>query len=533
MNENAFINNNTFDNKNDLNTNKNGNEDNFTDKKMNTNLNKIKDEIENKENNTLNNNGESNYLINSNEFDKSNKDNNEILLSNNSKNKKLSNIKDDNKNNINNINQSCRIDENYNDKRKMPNTINNFDEKEKSKEYDFDVDDDNDYCLINNFKSNNIINGINDEINNKEKNENFYSNTEKNENNFDDEENIKDNNMELNLETQNLNNKNNINFNVFPSQKIDEKLIINISNNQELIDYNEHIRSPEANTPIKKSKNLAYNKENLKIINLFGDKKENNLNKIRKIKIEQMNNILKGHKYLNLKINNEKSIKDFLKYRIIDEKNNKILFTNDINKSNKVYGIHLISYLLIMKKINSKKIITTKNEYEAFIKKLIIKTNQHKQEIQTSNNESNSIMSDEILNFLFKNFKKKLKMFKDSYTYYLYNKKDIINNLNKLKEDVNIPVKKEEFKNAFRDLIKYINKIHKYSPIQKSACYQKVIDYLKEYKNIEEENDKLDKSANLVVKPKFKDKLFKSAYLIGCILIPLFYLIRFFYSNLK
>ena len=548
FNENAFINNNTFDNKKHLITNKNGNEDNFTDKKMHTIQNQIKDEIESKENNNFNNNGESNYLINSNEFNKSNKVNNEILLSNNSKNKKLNNIKDDN---INNIIQGSRIDSNYNDIRKRQNTINNFDEKEISKEYDFDVDDDNDYILINNFKSNNIINGINDKINNKEKNENVYSNIEKKEENyFADEENIKDNNIESNHDTQNLNNKNDTNFNVFPSQKIDEKLLINISNNQELTDYNEYIRSPEANSPIKKSKNLSYNKENLKIINLFDDKKGKNLNKIRKIKIEQINSILKNQKDLNLKINNEESIKDYLKYRIIDEKNNKILFSNDINKANKIYGIKLISYLIIMKKINSKMTITTKNEYKSFIKKLIIKTNQHIQEIQTSNNESNKlfiifnffyyfnfdIISDETLNFLFKNFKKKLKLFRDSYTYYLNGKKDTLNNLNKinnLKEKANIPGKKEEFKNAFRDLIKYINKVHKNSPIQKSTCYQKVIDYLKEYKNIDEETDKLDKNTNLMVKPKFNDKLVKIAYLIGCILITLFYLIRFFYSNLK
>ena len=508
------LNNNYKLNLNDTNFKNNENNNNENELiKNNQNNNKNDKTINGNENYYNNNNLENIILNNSKRIDKNNKTNNDILLSNISKTNNYNNIKDDK------LKQNSNKDSN-NILRKSQQK--NEDENENSKEYDFDIDEDNDFA-INNF-NNNKINGIIDIISEKDKNENIKNN--KNENIYNNLENKQHtfNNIESNHDTKEIKIKND---NHSSPEKFSENVIFNISNNEELRDCNHYIPSPEFTTPIKEFDNKPYNSVNFQISNLFENKKTNQI--IRKINLKQILNIQKLNENINIKINNEEAIKDFLNYIIIDKKNNKILFTKDINKINKksCIPIRLISYLLILNKINMTKDFIFKIKYESLIKKLIIKTNEQKQVIKISNNNSSNIIpeeNDNIMKFLFKNFMEKIKMLKESASN---------------KENYNIiPEKREELKNIYTDLIKYINKVYKNSPGQKIACYQKVIDYLKEFKKEEDDNikykkSKSNKNGNFEVKPKTNDKNYKKAYLIGGILIPLFYIINFFLTNLK
>jgi len=227
----------------------------------------------------------------------------------------------------------------------------------------------------------------------------------------------------------------------------------------------------------------------------------------------------------------------------------KLLFSKNINNKGISYNIPLSSYLLIVHKIGLNQKPINKFNYESLIKKFINLTSYHKQIIQKEtnliNNESDSNIDEnnQILDTLFLNFKTRIEELKEHYIYYINNKKYYINNKNELKKlekKVNIPQKRENLKMIYKELILHINTIYKNSPYNKIKCFQKVIKYLKYYEKINDKKNKKSKELEAYKKSdKFnmdktlKDKQYKKALLIGGVIIPLFYIINFFYSNFK
>ena len=164
----------------------------------------------------------------------------------------------------------------------------------------------------------------------------------------------------------------------------------------------------------------------------------------------------KYYQNLKININDEKLQNNFLKYILIDNNNNKIIFSKSLYNKSKIYNIPLSSYLLILNKINLKRKPINKFKYESFIKKLIDLANIHKLKIKKDNKESNYIISEEdkeVLNILFEQFNKKIKELKNNYIYYINNKKYYRNDKIKLENIVDIPQKKEDLKNIYKDLL--------------------------------------------------------------------------------
>ena len=189
-----------------------------------------------------------------------------------------------------------------------------------------------------------------------------------------------------------------------------------------------------------------------------------------------------------------------------------------------------------------------KNDYELLIKKLINLTDYHKKKIIVDeSNINNDIISkekNESLVIKVKNFKSKIKELKDNYLYYLNNQKSKINDINNekdLENDANIRQKREEMKNIYKELIKYINNIYKKDKDKKKKSYQTVIDCLKDYEKLDENEylnqNNIEKLLTNVKDndngDKINDKEFKKLFAFGAILLPLLYLVNFFYSNFK
>ena len=177
------------------------------------------------------------------------------------------------------------------------------------------------------------------------------------------------------------------------------------------------------------------------------------------------------------------------------------------------------------------------------------------------------------MNLLFSNLKRSIEVLRDHYKYYLENEEKNIKNekdLKELEKIVNIPQKRENLKNIYIDLIKFINNIYKNSPEKKINCYKKIIKYLKGYEKLNDENTKNIKKINKdninrkkskldIIMNDNKDKInrnkskldiirndnkdnnnwqiinkrFNFLMIMGGVVLPLCYLINFLNSNLK
>ena len=462
----------------------NNKDKNTTNNNINSNINNTKNISDNYEINIKTNNNESLKEEDSNKLKQEiiikNKNNeNDIFFSDN-KNKEI----DNNLKMIINNDGEIKGNSNYKNSDNIENT--------KKEEYDFDIDEEEYNQLVNNDiqnnknnkneteESNDLINSKNNQGNNNEIKKVEYENNNTNyENEFKNESSI-ENQIENNNNNNDIINDKDSNNN---SEKLgnDEKIII--SNTEDKNDYNKYIQSP-FNSPTKLS-----------------------------ITEEKNNNI---HFENNDNIKNPSSLK--------------ILTQSQINK--------------ISTKPKQKAI--SKYDYELIIKKLINLTDYHKKKIIVDElNINNDIISkekNEALEIKFKNFKLKIKELKDNYLYYLNNQKIKINDINNIKDlenNANIRQKREEMKNIYKDLIKYINNIYKKDKDKKRKSYQTVIDCLKDYEKLDE-NEYLNQNNIEILKnvdndngDKINDKDFKKLFAIGAILLPLLYLVNFFYSNFK
>ena len=454
----------------------NNKDKNTTNNNINSNINNTKNISDNYEINIKINNNESLKEEDSNKLKQEiiikNKNNeNDIFFSDN-KNKEI----DNNLKMIINNDGEIKGNSNYKNSDNIENT--------KKEEYDFDIDEEEYNQLVNNDiqnnknnkneteESNDLINSKNNQGNNNEIKKVEYENNNTNyENEFKNESSI-ENQIENNNNNNDIINDKDSNNN---SEKLgnDEKIII--SNTEDKNDYNKYIQSP-FNSPTKLS-----------------------------ITEEKNNNI---HFENNDNIKNPSSLK--------------ILTQSQINK--------------ISTKPKQKAI--SKYYYELLIKKLINLTDYHKKKIIVDeSNINNDIISkekNEALEIKFKNFKSKIKELKDQKI-----KINDINNIKDLENNANIRQKREEMKNIYKDLIKYINNIYKKDKDKKRKSYQTVIDCLKDYEKLDE-NEYLNQNNIEILKnvdndngDKINDKDFKKLFAIGAILLPLLYLVNFFYSNFK
>ena len=297
-------------------------------------------------------------------------------------------------------------------------------------------------------------------------------------------------------------------------------------------------------------------KTNNNDINLKNDEKQyniicnNNFNKNKnELEKKEINNndkeIISGEPNKDEKIIfNSEDKSDFNKY-IESPFNSPIKLDNNKNQKEKEKNTNIKNINLFGDKnsINKKKL--SKLNYESLIKKLINLTKYHKNKIIDDKNQDNINIiiqenQKEMLELIFQKFKFKIKDLRDNYIYYLNNKNNCSNNMNKLKKlenKVNIPEKRKELKNIYKDLIKYINNIYKNLPSNKKTSYQMIINSLKEYEKIDNlenigQNNYINNKGNNNPN-QVKDKELLKKYMIGAVLIPLFYLINFFYSNFK
>ena len=545
-----------------------------------------------------------NYIkIKQNAENKNNEDNNE----NNEEEAPIFTSDNKNENNSTNINNHIKINENNNVKEKeydfdiddednytLLNNKENNDNKNKdmnsndidnnkSKNSNGDIYTEPENHIFESEDNNIIYNNQEEIINNEKSNNNEKLVDNKKSNNLEIHDNIqttinfnnkteKDNNDDENL---NINNEidlnNNDNASEGNSQESREKIILNISNldsDNDTSKYNQYIKSPKSykdnedhNESKKEENNDEEMDENGNEIILI-ERKDSNNNALKYISNEQINNIKNYIDYV-VDLNDDEVNKNYLKYIILDKKKkNKILFTNNknINNRNKIYSISLSSYLLILNKISLKRKPINKIFYESFIKKLINKTDFHKKEIEAENNLKDSSIdisedTNEELNLLFSNLGKSIDVLRDHYIHYMNNEKKNNKNEKDLKElenFVNIPQKRENIKNIYKDLIKYINNIYKNAPKKKINCYKIIIKYLKGYEKLNDGNAKNRKKINReninrkkskldIIKNDNKDnnnwqivnKRFNLLMIMGGVVLPLCYLIKFLNSNLK
>jgi hypothetical protein len=177
--------------------------------------------------------------------------------------------------------------------------------------------------------------------------------------------------------------------------------------------------------------------------------------------------------------------------------------------------------------------------------------------INEKNDNIEIIEKNQLINSLFQDFKTKTEILKNNYIHYLKNENSCLNNKNKLKnleKKVNIPQKREDLKNIYKDLIKFINNIYKNSPEKKINCYKKIIKYFKGYEKLNDGNTKIRKKINRnninrnqskskldIIKNDNNDndnwqiinKRFNLFMIMGGVILPLCYLINFLNSNLK
>ena len=508
--------------------NKNNEKNDIDNEKINIDNNKNK--IENLEAGQLIENKDSN--INNNE-----KDDNEINMQYFSfKPKEENNDQNKESQKDNSIKKEKEIINKFSPEKKIENEVNDLNNTNELKNNDTE-----NLILISNNKNEESIKFENNEDNNMkepEKKEELEIKIVKDDiidlekNNLNPDENKVNNSLKI------TNNEDNTNTNSYKEKEnnqkiIEEKILLNISdckdgNPSKKIDFNKFINSPEV-FPSIKSKSITLN-NNISIrSNLFNIKPKIITNL-------QIKNIQKLYPNFNIVISDKNINKEFLKYFLNDY--NRIVFTNNFNDMNmNKYKIKLKSYFNILKKLNRKIFYF----HEPLIEDMINKTLKQVDVIKQKNNIKNISLvenskdknikvekDDEAMNFVFFELNSKLK---DIQKYYqnIINKKKVKNNIDQLRENLNI---------AFSDVIRYINryidKKYNNSPIYKIKYYQKVVNDLNLYyskdNNVIKKNTKnIQKEKNSNAKKENSFRLKNPLFIVGIIFLIICFLVKFFY----
>ena len=422
---------------------------------------------------------------------------------------------------------------NYNDKNKLGNSDNNMEN-----------DDSNDNVHNENNKKDNNNNKKSIKI----KCSNYDINIDNNINNKNEKENetsIDDNINNINIDDEfHIDNIPNININ---NEKYNEKVILssNIIQNIKSDSLNDHILSP---------------KSSVNIIN--NDKEDNNNDNINneETKFDIFSNQISLSNNLSAK-NRQLLYKKFMKYKVIDKENRKVLFlykdSIDFNENN-ICQLPLFSYLYILKLCLRKK-INLNGTYEIFINKLNYKLKKNKMlnsKELGKRKKSNKIANQ--INTEIYNFEQKLKNLRKTYIN-LIKKRSSLNSKKekeKLMKEADITNKQNDTylmfinllflikNNIYNDQIKYNSYKEKLMSILKrnskinkgkiaASNQKKLIEPNKgenKNKGHDSGNVDLDEKNHEKEPKKTNDK--KILFLIS-FMLPFFYAMEFYYRYIK
>ena len=408
-------------------------------------------------------------------------------------------------------------------KKNAPNEFNNIENNNNLQFSDFNNNIHEEENKKDNIKNDTLNNNINNIKLNKN-NELIKKIIIKTDENIENEETFKKNNI-IDSKNEDLNIKN---------KKDDESEIIVLSESKLKNSLKEsalslHLKNSESN-----------------IINSSKENEDDN-----KDKIFDSESIMRTSLSIN---NNKKNIDNFLKYKILDEKNRIIIFSqNDNIFNNNSYSIPLESYIYILQ-LSLKKKLSLSQKYGFFIRKLekILDKNKMANYLNTISN--NKYDNDNKINQEIDNFEKNIKFLKNNYIYLITKKNNLKDKKekNKLTDEINIPKKENDIKQLFNKIILLINSKYK-EPHIYNICMEKLRNVLTKYNKIKKdelneakvkdkqnklfspEKEELEKSNN---KDKniihdFKKGGNKKLFLITSLIIPLFYIINYINSYTK
>ena len=474
--------------------------------------------------------------------------------------------KEEEKNNNNNLNENKENQENKENKKNNDMDISdneNIENKDDKKNYT--TPESKEKSIVQLYES------LNEEGNKKQgsKEINNFNNDNLQFSDFNNIMNNEEENKEIQNEELIINNNKKEDNN---KKYINKRIIINVDEKN------------ENNDTYKKRNNNNDNKNYLKIKqnNVINSEKEINLS-------DSNNNILKDsfNSNQNIKmpesspidINKEKKIKafdiesnsqtsissyskktnknlinEFLKYKIIDKYNHKIIFSHNNNLiNNNTYSIPLQSYIYILQLCLKKKLAQEK-KYELFTRKLMNKVNKNKfinksGNIISKNNEYENKINNEI-----ENFESKIKTLKNYYIYLITKKSGLKTKKEKekIEEEIDIP-KKQNYVNAFfNNLILLINNNNINDRDKYNLYMKKIKNILKKYEKINKNELSEAKSKDKVNKlniPENDEDFYKKEdqnliydlkkgkskkiFVITSILLPLFYILNYFNSYSK
>ena len=304
---------------------------------------------------------------------------------------------------------------------------------------------------------------------------------------------------------------------------ISEKIILNISTSSDLNDlsYSRHIKSP------------------IKIV-------EDDFPKIPDYSYNKLNKNINNINYINDKKSNK-----YFTYKIIDEnnKNNSSIFSSNGNN----FKIFYQSYKNILKKISTKPVSMIKHYpisfymYESLIKKFINYILRISKENCADNNIKKKInISESEINSKIEKLSNLLLKLKNSYLYIIiinhYNKNK--KNLQKIINEINIPIQRKNIKNKFIEIIRSIE----ICPKKDNIFYlKKILNCLKEHEKIEYEeikNGKLmykNNTIDTIIENNNSENIIRQIksgkdykmFILGCAILPLCLLINFVFLNTK
>jgi len=401
---------------------------------------------------------------------------------------------------------------------------------------------DNDNLQFSDF--NNIIN--NEENNKEDENEKLLLN----DNNKKEEDNNIKKRIIINIDENNEN--------IDTSKKINNNQNIDLKNKKNLINPEKEIFSESDNKNILKDSSIFNQSQNLKTpessiidINKENDNKSDNRKKIKIFEIESnsqasINKIMKRR--------SKDLMNEFLKYKVIDNINYKILFSHGDNIiNNNTHSIPLQSYIYILQLCLKKK-LTQEKKYEIFIRKLINIAEKNVFINKLGNNISNKYVNDNKVNDEIDNFESKIKNLKKFYIYLITKKSELKSKKEKekLEEEINIQKKQKDINIFFNNLLLLINNnniingknkydlymgkikniLNKYEKIKKTELSEAKTKYKQNKLSLPENEDLYKKEDKNIINDLKKGRT-KKIFVITSILLPLIYIFNYFNAYSK
>ena len=313
--------------------------------------------------------------------------------------------------------------------------------------------------------------------------------------------------------------------------------------------------SIKSNKIILPNKKENRNRESKNILNLI--EMDNISNEIKaEMSDDDENEIIKDKEENTKIINRNKLINKFLYYKIEKNKDynkNKIILLFNYHNNNKIpkYSINLNSFKKIIRMaLHKKRNKICKSYYESLINIIInnfsifkrdylFKYNNKINNINNQQNkEKNNVYIIEINNKIIE-LEERIKELKYLYIYGIIKKHSIKNKIEKkiLIKKLNLLNKRKKVKIIYKELINILNNKINDKEINLNY-YQKIIDILKKYKTISEEEIKeyaIKNNSDIIFKNNIQNKNINilNKKKIFIYLLPIFFIINYFAKNLK